>query len=197
MIIKTEMMKTGVKNRVFEAACILLLAGMFTVPFLNVPPFSIISDTLSDLGAQGTSFSWIINSLLLFSSICALVAGWEYYEGFAFQRIILAFFSISMIMAAFINQSPAGQVTLINTGEDAWHSFFCGTASLSFIMLSLATAFILDNNYERVLTTLAGLSVLLLTVITGRWEQTVGIWQRVILIIMFGWMVFTFRQREL
>ena len=193
----SERSKPGLTNIMLKAAFILFSLAMFIVPFLSEPRLSITGNTISDLGAQSTSSSWIINVILVSLSAGSLIAAWKHYEGFLFHKIILILFCVSLAFMAFFNHSPADASLPYNIVEDAWNRFFTGTMILAFIILAWSTGFILERNNKRILSFCAGALVILLTVLTHRSDEAAGLWQRIELGIMIGWMMWIFEKSDI
>ena len=72
---------------ILVAAYALLLLVMFILPWYSTPEYSIMNNTLSQLGAQNTPNAWIMNLTFVSLGISSVIAGWKYFEGFAFQRL--------------------------------------------------------------------------------------------------------------
>lgn len=195
--IYSEGSKPGITTIILTTSFTLLLLAMFVVPFVSRPESSITVNTINDLGAQSASLSWIINIILVMLSVCSLFAAWEHYEGLLFHKMILIIFGISLSLMAFFNHSPGDLSMPSNIVEDAWNRYFTGSMILSFIILALSTALILDRNKERVLSFCAGAIMILLTILTDRLDEYAGIWQRLEMLIMFGWMIRMFKNNHI
>lgn len=189
-------MKAGTEYKILAAGSLLLLLAMLLVPFLTVPAFSVTANTISDLGSQENPNGWIMNSVIIVVAISVVVAGWGYYEGFVFHRSILVLFGISLSLTAIFNQAAADHSFQYIGNEDTWHLYFTCTTSLSFIILTSATALILERERERFLALATSVSVLVLSILMYKSDTTDGIWNRLILLIVFGWMMYNFRKRE-
>jgi hypothetical membrane protein len=187
-------------NRVIvllTANYILLLLVMFILPLFTAPGYSISRDTLGELGAQFTPHAWIMNFVFVSLSLCSVIAGWRYFEGSFIHRIVLVLFGISLALSAFFNHAPLNHEIKYNIIEDGWNIYFTGTASLSFIILSIATSLILEKQHDRLLAIAAGISAIIISILTTEADQYAGIWQRLMFIISFGWMIYIFRSGEL
>jgi hypothetical membrane protein len=190
-------MKRNKEILILVAAYGMLLLVMFLLPCYSTPEYSIISNTLSQLGAQNTQNAWIMNFTFVSLGIGSIIAGWKYFEGFAFQRLFLILFGISLILAAFFNHAPVNTLIQYKISEDGWHSYFIFTSGLTFILLTVSSAFILEKQEDKLLAIITGISVLFLSVLMSKANQTAGVWQRLSFIISFGWMIYSFRTREL
>lgn len=189
-------MKRNKEILILLAAYVLLLLVMFILPVYSTPEYSIISNTLSQLGAQNTPNAWIMNFTFVTLGIGSIISGWRYFEGFAFQRLFLVLFGISLTLAAFFNHAPVNTLVQYNILEDGWHSYFIFTAGMTFVILTVSSTFILENQKDRLLATAVGASVILLSILTSEVAHAAGVWQRLLFIISFGWMIYTFKSRK-
>lgn len=181
---------------VLAAAFVLILLLMFVLPLFSVPDYSFIRNTICELGAQYSPYAWIMNFTFVFLAIGSVIAGWAYYEGFTLHRIVLVLFGIFLTLMAFFNHAPIDPYIRNNITEAGLHAYFACTAVFSFTILSIATSFIMERPHKRLLAIAAGVSVILLSVLTSESDQLAGVWQRLIFIISFGWMIYNFRTRE-
>lgn len=175
----------------------LLLLVMFILPLFSTPGYSITRNTLSQLGAQNTPNAWIMNFTLVCLGIGSITGGWRFFDGFAFQRIFLVLFGFSVILAAFFNHAPVNNLIQYKIAEDGWHSYFIFTAGLSYVILTVSSVFIIEKHTYRLLTTAAGLSVVLLSLLMSEVPREAGVWQRLNFIITFGWMIYIFKTSDL
>jgi hypothetical membrane protein len=189
-------MKRNGEIMVLTAAYILMLLTMFILPFFSVAEYSIIRDTLSELGSQAAPNAWIMNLIFVSLAIGSVIAGWGYFSCHTFQRIILLLFGISVTLMAVFNHAPVDTETLYDIMEDGWHSYFACTALFSFTILSITTGFILEKPLDRQVAMAAGISAIFLAVMMFEADQLAGVWQRLIFIISFGWMICNFKTRE-
>ena len=182
---------------ILVAAYCLLILVMFILPVYSAPEYSIISNTLSQLGAQNTPNAWIMNFTFVSLGIGSIIAGWRSFEGFAFQRLFLILFGISIILAAFFNHAPVNAPIQYNILENGWHSYFIFTAGMTFVILTVSSTFILEKQTARQLAKAAGISVILLSILTSEVAQAAGVWQRLFFIISFGWMIYSFKAPDI
>jgi hypothetical membrane protein len=190
-------MKRNREILILLAAYVLLLLVMFILPVYSTPGYSIIRNTLSQLGAQNTPNAWIMNVTFVSLGIGSIIAGWRYFEGFAFHRLFLILFGISVTLAAFFSQAPVNALTQYKISEDGWHSYFIFTAGMTFVILTVSSTFILENQKDRLLATAAGVSVIILSIMMSEVPCIKGVWQRLLFITSFGWMVYSFKTRDL
>ena len=190
-------MKRNKEILVLVAAYFLLLMVMFILPVYSAQEYSIIRNTLSQLGAQNTPNAWIMNFTFVTLGIGSIIAGWRYFEGFAFQKLFLILFGISLSLAAFFNHAPVNNLIQYKILEDGWHSYFIFTAGLSFVILTVSSTFIIEKRTDRLVATAAGVSVIFLSILSSEVAHAAGVWQRLFFIISFGWMIYSFKARNL
>jgi len=176
-----------------EGAYILLLLAMFILPLFKAPEISITRNTLSELGAQFSPYSWIMNAIFAALALSAVISGWGCYEGFVFLRIILVLFGISLVLSAIFNQAPVNPEIRYNIREDGLHLYFACTTWITFIILTFSTALILEKQADRLLAVITGISAVLLSLLTTEADHTAGVWQRLLFVISFGWMIYTYK----
>jgi hypothetical membrane protein len=172
----------------------LMLAAMFILPFFMVPDHSLIRNTISELGAQCLTNSWIMNLVVVALAVSSVLAGWRTYEGYDFHRIILLLFGISLTLAAVFNHAPVNLDIEYSIMEDGWHSYLMNTTWLSFIILTFSTARIQEKPDSRLWSMITGISAISLLLLVKEANQTAGIWQRLQFIISFAWMLNTYKQ---
>ena len=190
------MIRGNLKIFALEVVYIIGLLVMLILPLFSVKGYSVIRNTLSDLGAQHIPGGWIMNCIFVSLAICSVVAGWGFYKDFMLHRIALVLLGISLTLIAFFNHSPVNPDMQYNLMEDGLHAYFASTGGLSFIILSIATSFILEKQQDRVLAFAAGISVVLLSLLMSEAIRYAGVWQRLIFLISFGWMIYNFKTRE-
>lgn len=192
MIIKPPIMKKKSKIILLSAAFILMLLSMFIFPRSIVPDHSNIRNTLSDMGAQNSTGAWIINSILIALGFSSVISGWGFFKGFGFHRVILLLFGLSLVLSALFNHAPVNPEIPYNINEDGWHKYFACTTWIFFVILAFSTALIHKKQTARSLALIVGILAVLLSLLSSEAEQSAGIWQRLLFIISFGWMIYIF-----
>jgi hypothetical membrane protein len=174
------------------AASGLMLLLMFVLPWFSFPGYSITRNDIWELGAQFSPHAWIINISIVLLSAGSILAGWSYFDGFIFHRILLVIFGISFLLTAVFNHSPVNTAISYNLVEAGLHTYFAATAVLSFTIMSIATSFIPERQKERLSALASGVTVLILSVLSSESEPFAGLWQRLMFLILSGWMIIQF-----
>lgn len=188
-------MKRESRILLLTGAYLLMLLVMFILPF-RMPGYSIVINTVDDLGAQAAPYAWMMNFTFIFLAAASLVAGWPYFEGHIFHRSILVFSVISLVLSAVLNHAPLDPHISNNVTESGLHEYFSCSAVFSFAILCIATCIILERRLNKLLAAGSGLSAIILLILTAESNHLAGIWSRLLLIIAFGWMIYCFKINE-
>ena len=189
-------MKKKAKINLIVIACIMMLLAMFILPLFMGPDHSITRNTVSDQGAQNSAGAWIINSILVALAFSSVISGWGFYKGFVFHRVILVLFGVSIVLSAIFNNAPVNPEIHYNINEEGWHKYFACITWIFFVILAFSTALILKKQADISLALMAGISAVLLSLLSSEAEQTAGIWQRLLFIISFGWLIYTLKTTD-
>lgn len=181
---------------ILAGAYVLVLLAMFILPFYSVPEYSILSNTLNQLGAQFTTNAWIMNFIFISLGIGSVTAGWTYYKEFVFHRIYLIIFGASLVFTAFFHHAPLRPEIQYNIIEDGWHSYFACTTPISLTVLTITTSYFLKKKSDKMLGFSTGISLIILSILMFEADQLRGIWQRLLFIIGFGWMICCYYQSK-
>ncbi|MBT8311026.1 MAG: DUF998 domain-containing protein [Flavobacteriaceae bacterium] len=175
---------------------ILMLLVIFILPFYSFPEYSIFKNTTSHLGAQLTPNAWVLNTTFVLLGVATLIDGWRFLRFFWVHKVILFVFGISLIACAFFQHAPIIKEMPIDLQEDLWHARFANLTGLSFTVFAIASSFLLNGWFQRTLAILIGIIAVLLSVLMFEYEELMGVWQRLIFICSFGWMMFVFNRTK-
>jgi hypothetical protein len=185
-------MKNRAEIILLKLAYVILLFTLFFIPSFFTDDQSIISNTINDLGTYSLYCSLIVNIIFLLLAAGSLISGWKYYYGLIFQRIILVLFSLFLIFAALTDLASS----IVNIRHiqnlSQLHFYFITNVWLTFIILTFSTYTILKTQTEKNITITTGIMVALLLVLISESNYTAGIWERILIIISFGWMIHTY-----
>lgn len=174
------------------SAAVLMTALMFIIPMAD-PSLSLISTSVSELGAQDSTFGWLMNGSMILLSVVSVVAGWNFFEGFIFHRGILVLFGISLVLMSVFRDAPAAPGFFYSMTEAGWHEYFVFTTMLSFIIMVFTTAFTHGGERSRTISVITGFSVILLVLLIAETDKADGICQRLFFVILQVWMILNFR----
>jgi hypothetical membrane protein len=181
------------KLKIHTMAYFILIVVMFLLPFYSFQEYSIAKNTTSQLGAQNTPNSWIMNSTFVLMGLCSIYFGWLHYRNYWFHRIVLVCFGGSLILTAFFSHAPIDISLQFNEWEDQMHSVFAFITGFSFTILAISTAIIKTVKIEKVIPITVGILATILSILMFSIDEFMGIWQRLLFIISFGWTIYEFK----
>jgi len=173
-------------------AYVAMLIVIFVLPFFTATGYSIIKNTTSQLGAQLTPNAWLMNIVFIGLGAASIVTGWRWLPIYWFHRIVLTIFGVSLILASFFRHVPLDLTLPFDAKEDSMHSLFASLTGFSFTIFAVATAYIQKPVFDRVLAATIGVTATLLSILMFYLPDWAGIWQRLIFMMSFGWMIYTF-----
>lgn len=178
----------------FLIAYSMMVAVMFVLPYYTTEGYRVISNTTSQLGAQQTPNSWMMNIVFVLMGSLSILAGWSHYQGYGLHRLLLIVFGISLICTAIFSHAPIDPNVSYSEKENQLHSWFATITGFAFTFLAIATGFIKKSKVRMILPFCIGMLATLLSWLMFTIDELMGLWQRLIFISSFGWMIFEFNQ---
>ncbi|GAA0194911.1 hypothetical protein GCM10009122_58800 [Fulvivirga kasyanovii] len=180
----------------FVLAYVLLIVVMFLLPPFSASDYSLVKNTTSQLGAQSTPNAWIMNVTFVALGLSVMAAGWKFLKNYWLQRIVLLVFGVSLVFVAIYSHAPIDITLDYSHREHQIHSVFSSVTGFSFTMFAFSMAFIFKHMYDRWVAMLVGVFSILLTTLMFSISDFAGIWQRMIFIMSFGWLIYVFGSKR-
>ena len=187
-----KQMKGNFKITALGSVSVLTAAAMFILPLTDSTQ-SLVSTTVSTLGAQHSSCGWIMNGSIVLLSLASVLAGWSSFEGLLFDRGILLLFGCSMILMSVFRDAPSDPGTVYSTAMAGWHSYFASAAMVTFIIMAFASLFMQESDNRKLSSAIAGVSVIIILLMTAETDKADWILQRLFFLISPAWMIINFR----
>lgn len=168
---------------------LLLLVVMFVLPFFSAESYSILKNTTSELGAQNTPNAWIMNVTFILVGASSILEAWLHLHKFWFHKILLSVFGLSLIFVGIFHHAPIAEGVMFDVQQDNLHSIFASIVGLSFTIFAIASAFIETEGKHRVIDIVVGVTATLLSLLMLLLPDYAGIWQRVMFILSFSWLI--------
>lgn len=175
-------------------AYIVLCLVMFILPFFSVEGYSILKNTTSELGAQSTPNAWIMNGTFVLMAVATFIAGWGHYHRFWFQRIALLIFVGALILVSQFQHAPIDRGLEFNAEDDRIHSLLATIVGISFTFLAISTGFVKHVREEKIIPIAIGIVATGLPVLMFTVPDYMGLWQRLMFLITFGWLIHEFKR---
>ena len=182
--------------RVLLPVYVLMLAVIFALPRFSVVGYSIVKNTTSQLGAQSAPNAWVMNIIFVLLGAASIFGGWAKLREYWFHRIILTIFGVSLILTAVFQHAPIKAGVPFDLQEDRLHSLFSSACGFSFAVFAVSAAFVEVTAKRRMLAVMTGVSATFLSFLMFNVAEYAGIWQRLIFILSFVWLMFFFEERR-
>jgi hypothetical membrane protein len=156
---------------------------------ISVDTYSIVKNTTSHLGAQNAPNAWIMNVTFVLVGISCVLESWLHLGEFCFHRILLSVFGLGLVFTGVFHHAPIIEGIVYNSMEDNLHSIFASIVGFSFTVYAISSAFIDKDVKHKVIDIIVGITATSLSVLMGYMPDYSGIWQRMIFIISFTWLI--------
>lgn len=171
---------------------IVLILVMLILPYYSAEGYSMFKHTTSHLGAQNTPNAWIMNIVFCLLGIACILEGLFHLRQYWVHKILLTIFGVGLILVGIFQHAPIVEEIPYNLSEDKMHSLFATVVGLSFTIFAISAAFIEKTNTKRILALLVGLIATGLSILMFSVIDFAGLWQRLMFIISFAWLIFFF-----
>jgi hypothetical protein len=132
-------------------------------------------------------------------SLIGLACIWEALlnlKNYWFQKIFLIIFGMGLIFTAIFQHAPINEAVAYNLFEDQIHSVSASIVGFSFTIFSISVAFIEETNKRRIIALLMGLLATGLSFLMFSVTELTGVWQRLMFMASFAWILFFFEGRK-
>jgi len=162
------------------------------LPYFGEDGIHFFEHNLSDLGAQQTTGNWAMNIAFMVMSLATVV-----YGSYALQQhwghlLVLYFFTCAFGLTAVYQSAGVDTLLLYDYTHDSLHHLFSIIAGFGFMVLCISFFFKLTLTKHRVQTAIVFLIAILLSLLQVQFSQYEGLFQRLLLLICFGWLFFAF-----
>ncbi len=175
---------------------IILIVIGFMLPFFSDPEYSISKHTLYELGAQKTSYNWIMNVVLILLGLITFANGFRILQKQRIQLLILLVFCVSLLLSAIYLSAPINRKFVFDSFQNEMHSVFSIITGISFCVYSLVISFAARWKSQKLIALFVGIFTLIGSFLMFIHSDYRGIYQRGIFIIAFGWILYSFKYYE-
>jgi len=174
-----------------------LLSVMFVLPYFSVEDYVIWRNTTSHLGAQGAPYAWLMNGSFILMAVATAQLAFTRMRSYGFQQVCIAVFSIGLVGTALFRHAPIVEGLVFSVFEDHMHSVFASLVGFSFTLFAVSTAFIVRNRTHRIVSISVATSSVILSILIFSTPEFAGVWQRIMFIVSFAWLLWLFEKVEL
>ncbi|QUH22843.1 DUF998 domain-containing protein [Methanobacterium alkalithermotolerans] len=169
---------------------IILLMLMFILPFYSFPGYSLLNHTTSHLGAQNAPNAWIMNLTFIILGLACAGESFLHLKRYPLNQILLIIFGVGLFMVGIFHHAPVIGNDNYSIMEDNLHSIFASLVGISFTLFAFSAVFIENNNLRRIIALVVAIMAIILSILMFRVVDYMGIWQRIMFIAAFSWLIF-------
>ncbi len=180
-----------VYGAIYVMTYILFLVVIFTLPFFSFEGYSIVKNSISELGAQKAPGNWIMNATILFLSLAVIMLGFKTLKTYTLQLITLCTFSFSFFLTGVFEMAgPFIESFNYNYTQDALHSLFSTITGFTFCLFCVFLVTILTKTKHKIQTIIIFFLAISLSYFMFEMPDYKGVFQRLLFINAFGWLFF-------
>ncbi len=193
-VLNKVFVKSG-KNRTLKQLAvfsfILFLTVSFLLPFFSFKGYSVLSNTTSHLGAQGSPYAWVMNTVFILLGIMTILHTGR--TGSLYSRIFGLIFGLSLALTGVFQHAPlAESVQVVNQFHDLLHSIFATATGFSFTIFAAGHAF-MSRGAQRIAAVALAVIAIAVPLIMFGIPSVMGITQRFMFIAAFYWLFFYYK----
>lgn len=175
------------KDRISLWLYILFLLAAFGLPFFSFGGYSIVKNTTSHLGAQGSPHSWLMNAIFVFLGARAIWIAFR--SAIPYHQIIGGVFGVSLILTGLFQHAPLAGNVPADLLEYRIHSIFASMTGFSFTLLAAGHGF-MSRGPQRAGGFALALAAVSISLSMAAFPSIMGLLQRIMFICAFGWLFF-------
>lgn len=157
------------------------------LPFKSFEGYSIISNTTSHLGAQGSPCAWVMNLTFVMLGITAIQKTSS--SRITYLLVIGTIFGLSLSATGIFQHAPLVIDVEPHHLHDTLHSVFASTTGFSFTCLAAGHAWLYKGS-QRYAAALMVIISIVITIMIFSFPAFMGISQRFMFITAFYWLFF-------
>ncbi|MCR3905686.1 MAG: DUF998 domain-containing protein [Tenericutes bacterium] len=166
----------------------LLIVVIFVLPFFSFEGYDILKHTTSQLGAQLTPNAWVMNTVFMLLGGAVIIDSLKSLKGFYVQQVVLIIFASTLILTAIFRHEHITSLFTHNI-EAELHSLFATIVGFSFVVFAMSMYFIEEEVKRKQISILMVFITTLLSILIFSMEPLRGLFQRLMFIISFLYLI--------
>lgn len=168
---------------------VFLMVATF-LPTISFDGYSILRHTTSHLGAQGSPYAWVMNTVFFLLGVYAICIAIG--SKIPYVQLIGTIFGLSLLMTGVFQHAPLIEGHAVNIFHDTMHSIFASTTGFSFTLLAIGHAF-MTSKMQRYVALTMGLVATIIPILMITFPDYMGLSQRIMFVTAFLWLFFYFK----
>ncbi len=182
------------KHKALLYSYVLLLLVMFILPFFSATGYHLLCHTTSQLGAQSTPNSWVMNITFMGLGAACIYEALYHLKSEKLQQVLLIFFGMGLILSGIFKHAPIDSSVPFIKREDDLHSLASSLVGLSFTAFTFLSILITKTKRDKMLAIVVGISGTGLSFLIFNVPNYAGLFQKVMFILAFAWLLYFFSQ---
>lgn len=174
-------------TRISLSIFVLFIVVSTGLAFFSFEGYSILRNTTSHLGAQGSPHSWMMN--MVFIALGTMSIWITYRSKIRYHQIVRAFFGISLLLTGLFQHAPLVEFVQADPLQDLMHSIFADTTGFSFTMLAIGHG-IMSHGFQRSAAIIMAFASIIISIAMMAFPEIMGLLQRIMFVSAFGWLFF-------
>lgn len=170
---------------------LLMVLVMFVLPVFSFEGYSLVGNSLDELGAQASPGNWVMNTVIILLAIVTAILGTKALRRFWLPLYLLYFFSFSLLFMGIYKHAPVATELLLWGREHITHSVFSMIAGACFSLYCLVIALRLQKPKDKVIAFVMLLLAIVLSFLMFNLPEYKGIFQRVLFLTAFAWIFYS------
>ncbi len=158
-------------------------------PSFTAEGYSAIVNPISQLGAQHTQNSWLMNIGLCALGIGPGIDAWGWRRRRAISTVFLLIFSVAMLFTAYYSARPVDAGIAFDAHEELRHIFAAMVAGYAFALGAIGFAFREPGLWRKLACIVAAAAASIIPVFMFANPEITGLLQRIMLATCFLWLV--------
>jgi hypothetical protein len=143
------------------------------------------------------TYSYIVPILVIFFSVSSIIILWRKFDGQVLMRFMLLVFGSSISATAIFAHMGVYNGLDADVQLNTAYSYFAVLAVISFSALALSSAILQSESKGRLISFLSAITVIISALAQNEAGLAHGQWQRIILSIFIGWIIYISSYSEL
>ena len=183
-------------HKVLLCSYSVLLLVMFILPFFSASGYHILSHTTSQLGAQNTPNSWVMNFTFAGLGSACIYEALKHLKREKLHLVLLILFGVGLILSGIFKHAPIDSKLMFSKKEDNLHSLASSLVGMSFTTFAFLSIIIIKTKRDKMMAITVGVLVSILSFLIFNLPEYAGAFQRIMFILSFSWLLYFFERKE-
>lgn len=178
-----------------SAVIFILFAGVSTaLPLFSFEGYSLVQNTTSHLGAQGSPNAWIMNVVFILLGMRSVQV--TYSSRIPYIQIFGSAFGLSLVMTGIFRHAPLVDNVTASMMHDFLHSVFATLTGFSFTLIAAGHGFMSHGRQRALAFIMAAVATAVPVLMIVR-PELMGLSQRFMFFTAFLWLFFYYKPAEM